>query len=119
LSHPAVPEAPLAPKPPPAAEPTAALRKGTFVASIAGLVISGIPLVVWPLALFTAPMMFDAPGATADPKVWLTVAAVVGYPLPWALAALLTWLLRRRRRYGLSLLPLLLPLVPAIALLLL
>ena len=54
-------------------------------------VLLAVSLLAWPLALFFAIFLFDAPGSERDPFLLAFVAAILAYPAPVALGNIMFW----------------------------
>lgn len=72
------------------------IRQGPWRASLIWAVLTLLAAPVWLLSLPLV-MMFDAPGSSENPWLWLILSGVFSLPLLCALTPLLLWLL-----YGLG-----------------
>jgi hypothetical protein len=72
------------------------IRQGPWRASLIWAVATVLTTPVWLMSLPLV-MVFDAPGSSENPWLWLMLSGILGLPLLCALTPLLLWLL-----YGLG-----------------
>lgn len=84
---------------PASVHPTRRRETRALIASAAATVALALLAVPYLFAAMFSVMMFDAPGSTSNPWIWLAFLAVCAYPLLIVAAVVSAWVFLGRQRY--------------------
>lgn len=78
---------------------------------ILATVIYGLLLFPVALMILFSPMMFDAPGSTSNPYIWILLVTILVYPLVAFASMLFAWIMYRKQNVKIAFLFSLIPVI--------